>query len=61
MLSLDDISIDQWMLSANGKVIFIDFSNAVPMEWNFKTHEYCKFWASYPGTFKAPETAAITW
>ena len=51
----DDISLDQWMLSEDGKVIFNDFNNMVPLEWNFRRREYCTFWAHYPGTFKAPE------
>ena len=51
----DDISLDQWMLSENGNVIFNDFNNVVPMEWSRRRGQYCKFWAHYPGTFKAPE------
>lgn len=43
------------MLSEDGEVIFNDFNNMVPMEWNDRKGEYCTFWAHYPGTFKAPE------
>jgi hypothetical protein len=56
VIAHDDISIDQWMLSSHdGRVILNDFNNCHPLEWNAQKQRYCKFWASYPGTFKAPE------
>jgi serine/threonine protein kinase len=56
VITHDDISIDQWMFSASdGRVMFNDFNNAFTLEWNYEKQKYCKFYAFYCGTFKAPE------
>jgi hypothetical protein len=56
VIAHDDISLDQWMLSSHDRrVILNDFNNCHPLEWNAQKQKYCRFWASYPGTFKAPE------
>jgi hypothetical protein len=51
----DDISLYQWLYAADGRVMLNDFNDAMYMEWNYEKKEYCKYWRSFGGTFKAPE------
>lgn len=31
------------------------------MDWNYEKQEYCKYWRSFGGTFKAPEEYGGDW
>jgi serine/threonine protein kinase len=52
----DDISLDQWLISPDGRVILIDLNNANHLEWNVAKREYCPYYSSFPDhTLKPPE------
>jgi serine/threonine protein kinase len=51
----DDIALDQWLTAADGRIILNDYNNAIYLSWNEEKQEYCKYWRSFSGTFKAPE------
>jgi len=51
----DDIALGQWLYADDGRVILNDFNDAMYVDWNYEKQEYCKYWRSFGGTFKAPE------
>ena len=51
----DDIALGQWLYADDDRVILNDFNDAMYMDWNYKKQQYCKYWRSFGGTFKAPE------
>jgi hypothetical protein len=51
----DDISLDQWLLSADGRIMLNDCNNVVYLEFDEDRQKYCKYATSFSGTFKAPE------
>ena len=51
----DDVHPEQWLFSEDGRTILNDMNNAVVLEWNFEKQEYCQYYTSYGGDYRAPE------
>jgi serine/threonine protein kinase len=51
----DDAHPDQWLVTNDGRYILNDMNNAVFLKWNFVKQEYCKYYSSYGGDYRAPE------
>lgn len=53
-VAYDDLSLDQWMLSSDGRVMLNDLNSVIPLQWNRSAKDYCTF-QSRSGNFKSPE------
>ena len=51
----DDVHPDQWLVTYDGRIILNDINNAEPLHWSYETKEFCPYYTSYGGTFRAPE------
>jgi serine/threonine protein kinase len=52
----DDVSLKQWLMADDGRVILNDFGNTDFLKWDEKGKNYCKTWVHYEaGDFKSPE------
>lgn len=51
----DDVHPEQWLFAEDGRTILNDMNNAVVLEWNFEKQEYCQYYTSYGGDYRAPE------
>lgn len=57
----DDIALGQWLYADDDRVILNDMNDAMFMDWNYRKEEYCKYWRSFGGTYKAPEEYDGDW
>lgn len=48
VISHDDIALDQWVLTDDGRVVFSDVNNAMVMDWNENDGNYCPYEIDYP-------------
>jgi serine/threonine protein kinase len=54
-LILGDVSLDQWLLTADGRIILNDLDNSVFLGWKIRQQKYSQYLSNYVGGFKAPE------
>ena len=51
----------QWLRNSQGQVKLNDFNNALIMDWDFQTNEFCREHHHLPGTYRAPEEHKGEW
>ena len=52
----DDVHPDQWLISHDkSRIVLNDMNNAVILNWSRQCNQYCTYWDSYGGDYRAPE------
>jgi hypothetical protein len=51
----DDAHPDQWLVTDDNRVILNDMNNAVFLGWDYDKQDYCPYYSSYGGDYRAPE------
>jgi serine/threonine protein kinase len=56
-LVLMDVSLDQWLVTADGRVVLNDFDNSIFLRWLVTEQSYAPVWTAPVGVYKSPEEA----
>ena len=51
----DDLQVFQWVVTSDGNIRLNDFNNAIILEWNDETQEYCKFGGDFDSVYRSPQ------
>jgi Protein tyrosine and serine/threonine kinase len=57
-LVLMDVSLDQWLVTADGRVVLNDFDNSIFLRWLVTEESYAPVWTAPVGMYQSPEEVA---
>jgi Protein kinase domain len=59
-LVLMDVSLDQWLVTADGRIVLNDFDNSIFLRWLVDEQAYAPVWTAPVGVYKSPEEITDT-